>query len=338
MKKKISYLILLIALFLFTGSVYALECRYSDGSLTAEFTIKNKDSVSKATVKGTLESSNKTKIDAEVSIHNWDKIFNPSVDPSKTEINSKGQDYYINSKDCPPLSIFVDRKGVGDLQFDFAVFTKDHENEFEDYGKKKQGYAILPLVYSSKKDDANDPSKQDYNSCAEFTTNEGVPSCENNTQFSCIWNETKYGNYCNTDNLMYVSCGGAFDIPYQAPQIINFVFNLLKIGTPIILIIVSIIQLLKSLAASKEDEIKKAQSSLVKKMIAAALVFFIASIVQLVVSIVADSGETEDVSTCMDCFLNNSCSENVYYKTNVGGTYMCTYLNGDESDICEGNK
>ncbi len=334
MKKKISYLILLLTLFLFTGSVYALECKYSNGSLTAEFTIKNKDSVSKATVKGDLNSTDETKIDAKVDIHNWEKVFNPGGDPSNTKINSKGQDYYINYQDCPPLALFVDRNG----DFDFAVFTKDHETEFENYGKKKQGYAIMPLVHSSKEDDAEDPNKQEYGSCTEFTTNEGNPSCENNTQFSCIWNETKYGNYCNTDNLMYVSCGGAFDIPYQTPQIVNFVFNLLKIGTPIILVIVSIIQLLKSLAASKEDEIKKAQSSLVKKMIAAALVFFIASIVQLVVSIVADSGDTEDISTCMDCFLNNSCSENVYYKTNVGGTYMCTYLNNKSTFTCEGNK
>lgn len=179
------------------------------------------------------------------------------------------------------------------------------------------------------------------NGCKDLTTKrfcengcimqEGKDACSK--EFSCIWNETQYGNYCNTDTLTYVVCGDAVDIPSQVPGIISFAVNLLKIATPIILIIVSIITLVKAIIASKEDEIKKAQSSLVKKLLAAAMVFFIVSIVQFVILKVADSSDANGISKCMSCFLNNDCDKNVYYKTMMGSKYKCTYIsNGKEFD------
>ena len=173
--------------------------------------------------------------------------------------------------------------------------------------------------------------------CGVFKNEAGCKSSKS-SGFACVWNETKYGNYCNTDNLLYVSCGSAFDIPYQVPGLVSFGVNLLKIATPIVLIITAIISLVKALAASKEDDIKKVQTAIIKKVIMAALVFFIISIVQFVMLKVADGGEKDDLSTCMSCMLNNDCEANVYYKTNVGGTYFCTYVNGSGNGICKGNK
>ena len=180
---------------------------------------------------------------------------------------------------------------------------------------------------------------KDMGGCSGYT--DGKSACENNAYYSCIWNETEYGDYCNTDTLLYVSCGDAFDIPHQTPSLISFLVNLLKIATPIILIFISVITLLKALAASKEDEIKKAQSSLIKKVIAAVMVFFVISIVQFVIMKVADSSETDNISKCLTCFLNNDCEDSIYYKTNVAGTYTCTYVSGDkkgESFTCKGNE
>lgn len=160
-------------------------------------------------------------------------------------------------------------------------------------------------------------------------------SCQNTTRFSCIWNESEYGNYCNVDNLLYVRCGDAKDIPYKVPSIISFVVNLLKIAVPIILIIVSVIVLLKALAAQKEDEIKKAQSSLIKKLIAAVLVFFIISIVQFVTLKVADSEDEKNIMSCFKCFLNNECSGTVYYKASMGDVYYCISPETGKITNCE---
>lgn len=188
--------------------------------------------------------------------------------------------------------------------------------------------AKINETFSSQKD-------TDMGSCSGYTE---PSACEYNKYYSCIWNETKYGNYCNTDKLLYVSCNNTFDIPYQVPELISFLVNLLKIATPLILIFVGMITLFKAMAASREDEMKKARSSLIRKIIAAVMVFFVVSIVQFVINKVADSKETDDLSTCLSCFLTNDCSKNIYYKTNVGGTYLCTYIQGSGSSICKGNK
>ena len=182
----------------------------------------------------------------------------------------------------------------------------------------------------------NTQGSQNLGGCSGYTYEK---SCEHNKFYSCIWNENEFGTYCNTDKLIYVQCGDAFDIPYQAPQVISLGVNLLKIATPIILIIVSIITLLKAISASNEDEIKKAQKGLTKKIIAAVMVFFVISIVQFVVMKVADTdnssgaSEADNLSICLSCFLNNDCSANAYYKTSVFGKYECTYFSNTDDPV-----
>lgn len=338
--RKIKYLVFILGVFLILNfNVSALECKYSDGKLRATFKInEKKETASEAIINGRLKTTDRAadksgyrKIKNESQgIENWDEIFTPH--DTGVKIYAQGQHYYLNYKDCPPYAILVDRTN----EFDFAVFTESHKSEFEEYGKSKQGYAIMPLV-SSTKDPVKDGTDNDYKggSCAEYTE---PTACENNQYFACIWNETEYGNYCNTDTLLYVSCGRSFDIPHQVPELISLLVNLLKIATPIILIIVSIITLFKAITASKEDEIKKAQSSLIKKIIAAVMVFFVISIVQFVIMKVADSTDQGGLDSCLSCFLNNDCEDTTYYKTNVGGTYICTHIDGSGTFTCKGNK
>ena len=166
-------------------------------------------------------------------------------------------------------------------------------------------------------------------------------SCRNslaNGNVACVWVENKNApngeGYCNVDNLLFVGCGGASDIPMQVPALISLLVNLLKIATPIILIFISIITLVKAMAAQKEDEIKKATSSLIKKIIAAVMVFFVVAIVQFIVSVVAED-EYTGFEDCLNCFLNNKCKTTTYYKTVVGEDDWCTYLTTGKSQKCE---
>ena len=55
----------------------------------------------------------------------------------------------------------------------------------------------------------------------------------------------------------------------------------IQIVVPVVLVVMGMITLVKAVTSSKEDEIKKAQMSFVKKLIAAALVLFIFVIVKL---------------------------------------------------------
>ena len=76
-------------------------------------------------------------------------------------------------------------------------------------------------------------------------------------------------------------------IPEPLLNITHLIYKAIQIGVPIILIIVGMFDMGKAITQQKEDEIKKAQSLLVKKAIAAGLVFLMFSIVQLVVSVVS---------------------------------------------------
>ena len=55
--------------------------------------------------------------------------------------------------------------------------------------------------------------------------------------------------------------------------------------------------------AQKEDEIKKGQQTFIKRIVAAAIVFFIVTIVQLVMGLVAGD---EGIWTCVDAIINYS--------------------------------
>ena len=100
-----------------------------------------------------------------------------------------------------------------------------------------------------------------------------------------------------------VSCGNVTDIPRKLPELTNLAVTLLQIAVPVILVIMGCIDLLKSVTAQKEDEIKKGQKIFVKRLIVAVIIFFIVVIVRFLISIVADASST-NIIECMDCFLS----------------------------------
>ena len=67
------------------------------------------------------------------------------------------------------------------------------------------------------------------------------------------------------------------------------VFPLVQIGIPIVLIVYGTIDLGKAVIASDEKEVKAAQSRLIKRFIYAALVFFVTTLVTVLMNIVSDS-------------------------------------------------
>ena len=159
-------------------------------------------------------------------------------------------------------------------------------------------------------------SQKNLPNCISFNNKD---SCETNR---CSWN--KEHNFCSIDGLTYLKCGDAKDIPEMVPRISSFAVNLLKTVTPIVLIVMSIISLVKAITAGKEDEIKKAQGSLIKRVIIAVIIFFVIVIVQFIMLRVAHISEKDSLSSCLSCFLNGTddseCSA-VYYKDGNGTCY-----------------
>lgn len=78
---------------------------------------------------------------------------------------------------------------------------------------------------------------------------------------------------------------------------IGNIITIIKIAIPIILILMGSIDLTKAVMASKDDEIKKAQTTLMKRAIVGVVIFFIPSIVSLLMSLLNQSTDTQ----CLKC-------------------------------------
>lgn len=75
------------------------------------------------------------------------------------------------------------------------------------------------------------------------------------------------------------------------------VFPIFQIGIPIVLIIYGTIDLGKAVIASDEKEIKAAQSRLIKRFIYAAAVFFVVTLVNVLMNIVSKGGSSDEGNT-----------------------------------------
>lgn len=101
-----------------------------------------------------------------------------------------------------------------------------------------------------------------------------------------------------------VSCAGlATTFSSQIPYMVNLIITVIQIAVPVILILFGMLDLGKAVMAQKEDEIKKSQGMFVKRLLSAALVFFVVIIVQVVTKLVAGS-EGNNIWDCVDCFVN----------------------------------
>ena len=117
-------------------------------------------------------------------------------------------------------------------------------------------------------------------------------------------NIEKYNNYTSA----IVSCGSGTltNIPSLFPKIISILYNVIQIAVPVVLVVMGSLDLMKGITAQKEDDIKKGQQLFVKRLISAAIVFFVFIIVKLVISFVADNS-TNNIMDCAECFIKNEC-------------------------------
>ena len=93
-------------------------------------------------------------------------------------------------------------------------------------------------------------------------------------------------------------------IDEKIAKTVHIIFLIIQIVVPVILVILGMIDLLKAVIAGKDDEIKKNQMIFIKRLIAAAIVFFVFVIVKLLISFVADAGDSKKMINCVNCFIN----------------------------------
>lgn len=88
-------------------------------------------------------------------------------------------------------------------------------------------------------------------------------------------------------------------------SIVSTIILAIQIAIPVLLIIFGMLDLGKAVVASKEDEIKNGQQLFIKRLISAALVFFVIFIVKVLVNLVA-SGSSNKIWSCADRFISGA--------------------------------
>lgn len=87
----------------------------------------------------------------------------------------------------------------------------------------------------------------------------------------------------------------------------NGIYPIIQIGVPILLILMGTIDLGKAVMSSDDKEIKGATGKLIKRAIAAVAVFFVATIVSLLMNMFANSGSEVSIGeqyTWKDCWVD----------------------------------
>ena len=107
--------------------------------------------------------------------------------------------------------------------------------------------------------------------------------------------------------ILDIMCVGT-KLPDFVGYFISLIYVAIRIGVPILLIIVGMFDMGKAIVAKKEEDVKKAQGLLVKKLIVGVIVFLLPYFVELVVKIA-----TRD-NSIVDCI-----RKLIDYKTNILG-------------------
>ena len=181
-------------------------------------------------------------------------------------------------------------------------------------GTRGQNYCNVSLeanlsstkyILDSKVQDAdnlNNPSNSDNTQADKDKQNSNnVGRCESGYIEDEFWGCVKEEDF--------VTCGSA-SIPSGIADISRATVTIIKIAAPLVLIIMGMIDIAKAVAASDEKKIKESQGKFVKRLIPAAMIFLVVTIIQLLVGILADNqAENDSLTKCIDCMISdkNSC-------------------------------
>lgn len=90
----------------------------------------------------------------------------------------------------------------------------------------------------------------------------------------------------------------------------NTVLTIFKIVIPVLLIIFGMIDLGKAVVSSDEKAIKSSTSSLIKKLVAALVIFFLPTIVSAIINLTGakdDNGKPIGSTACIKCVTDGDC-------------------------------
>lgn len=100
-------------------------------------------------------------------------------------------------------------------------------------------------------------------------------------------------------------------------QVLGYIVTIIRIVIPLLLIILGMVDLGKAVISSDDKAINKSVSTLIKRFIAAVLVFFIPTIISALFNAVTHLTDSTDYNTCVQCITNVSNCDTSGVVTNV---------------------
>ena len=92
-------------------------------------------------------------------------------------------------------------------------------------------------------------------------------------------------------------------------HVLGYVVTVIKIVIPLILIVLGMVDLGKAVVSSDDKQISKSVTALIKRFIAAVVVFFVPTIVSALFNALAIMNDTEkaDYNICVQCVTGGDC-------------------------------
>ena len=269
------------------GNVVNLSgCKCGGNNAEVKFTVNN---MTLSTVSATFNGEYKN-----ATIQNWSEPGLIGVAGVNSNVIVKTNYYYakdLGENKCPEYAILaIHHTAFGkDAIFlsdssDAAYIKENVEKYYDSYDSATAYQLSCDYLIDEKEDGNGDPNKE-----KEYE----------DPDIAYVITPLDY-------NLDTYSCGGGYleGIPARIPMIGKIIYNFVQILVPIVIILLGSIDLVKAVMAQKEDEIKKNQQVFLKRLVSAALIFFVFAIVKLVVSLV--SNNSSNVISCVDCIIRNN--------------------------------
>ena len=279
MRYKKYILILLLVIFIGLNKVEATDCYYiSDSENFKARMVSGNNSV---TVNYVVD-----KIDADLeSILNW------GVDKTMNKFNSVVSDTTTipayKEKQCPNYLILVTNRVFWWTSYDvYAANNVDALNTIKNMFPQNR------VVYGSYLHTDGTPiTKEEY--YGDDVTLPSVPGSSNcQTQYDiCIKVfPTNTSNKCLEDYKKCIDeqCDDIFgdkNVPGDLAYYINKVMAYVRYIVPVLIILLGTLDIFKAVVASKEDEMKKAQKTLVKRVIIGIAIFLLPVLINAIMSL-----------------------------------------------------
>lgn len=264
MKYKKYILLLLFLIIIGINPVKADEkevCYYSssDKEANAIVTMKSSPSV-------TINSAGGGRISNKESIINW------KSSETKSGVTLSA---ISNTKKCPTYLIV--RKGSG-----FGVFASEEASAANDFANNSKSDGMLAWILTYTNADGSKRSAIEYDTNVNGSLRTNKEQADYNQMAGKVDCNDIFGDKNDPDSLR---------------SIIDEVLLYIRIIIPVLVITFGTVDLAKAVFASKEDEMKKAQKTFVKRVIIGAVFFFIPFFIDMIMSL-ADIVWSGAYSTC----------------------------------------